>query len=118
MADEHAAQGEEGLVDVGAPLVAHAQATKAVEPGEGALDYPAVGAKTLRTVLPAPGDAGDDPTRSQRRPAASVVVALVGVQLLGPVAWPSTWSGDGWHRVDGFFQHPGVMHVGGREHRR
>ena len=72
-----------GLVDVGAALVAHAQTTKAVKPSQGAFDHPAVTTKTLAALLPAPGDAGEDAACPQRRPAASVVVVLVGVQLFG-----------------------------------
>ena len=116
VADEHAAQAEEGVVDVRPSFVAHAPAPKAVEPGARALDHPAVAAQMPAAVLPAPGDAGDDPACPQRRPAAGKAAALVGVQLLGAEPWPASRSGDGRHRVDGLLQHPRVMHVGRREH--
>ena len=100
VADEHATEREEGLVDVGSPLVAHAQAAKAVEPGERAFHDPAVTTETLRAVLAAAGDARQDATRTQGRPTTRVVVALVGVQLLGPAARPSAPASDGQHGVE------------------
>ncbi len=115
VADEYAAQGEEGLVDVGAPFVAHAQPTKAIEPGKGALDHPAVAAQVLRAILSTASDTRGDAACAQSGPAASVVVALVGVELPGPVAWTTTTPSDGWDGVDGCFEHFGVVHVGGRE---
>ncbi len=42
MADEGAADREEGFVDVGASVVATVQAAVLVQPGDRALDYPAV----------------------------------------------------------------------------
>ena len=45
-ADEAAADGEEGFVDLGAAVVAHEQALEVVQPGEGALDDPASAAES------------------------------------------------------------------------
>ena len=42
MADKAAAEGEEGFVDVAAAVVADEQPLEVVQPGEGALDNPAV----------------------------------------------------------------------------
>ena len=47
-------------MDVGAPLVAHGQAAEAVEPGQGALDHPAVAAQPLAGVDALAGDADPD----------------------------------------------------------
>jgi hypothetical protein len=44
-ADEAAGEAEEGFVDVGSALVADAEASVLVEPGEGAFDDPALGAE-------------------------------------------------------------------------
>ena len=41
MADEAAAEGEEGFVDLVAAVVADEQALEVMQPGEGALDDPA-----------------------------------------------------------------------------
>jgi len=44
-ADEATAEREEGLVDVGAAVVADEQAAELVQPGEGALDHPSEAAE-------------------------------------------------------------------------
>ena len=41
VADEGAADGEEGFVDVGASVVAAVQAAVLVQPGDRSLDHPA-----------------------------------------------------------------------------
>lgn len=105
-------------MDVGAAFVAHAQTAEAVEPSERSFNHPAVASKMLRAVLPAPSDAGNDPACSQGSAATGKIVAFVCVELFGSVPWPSARSGDGWDGVDGRFQHPGVVYVGGREHGR
>ena len=112
MTDEHAAEREKGLVDVGAAFVAHAQAAKAVEPGEGTLDHPAMAAELLRIVLPATSDAwrgshagarlpGSARSRSPCRRAASWAG---GVDDLDVQRWagryrelpPASWSHARW----------------------
>lgn len=45
-ADQAAADREEGLVDLGAAVVADEQSFHPVEPGEGAFDDPAVAAQS------------------------------------------------------------------------
>ena len=45
-ADEAGAELEEGLVDVGAAFIADAQAAVLVQPGDRALDDPALAAET------------------------------------------------------------------------
>ena len=59
-ADKGAAEGGEGLVDVGSAFTAHGKATHAVQPGVGALDHPAVTAKALAALHAAGRDAGLD----------------------------------------------------------
>ena len=71
-ADEAAAEGEEGLVAVGAALIADGQAAVAVEPGEGPLDDPAVAAQALARIDPLAGDADLDVAARQRLPAEGV----------------------------------------------
>ena len=56
MADERAAEREEGRMDVGAPLVPDGEASEAVEPGEGALDDPAVAARLVAALDALAGD--------------------------------------------------------------
>ena len=104
-------------MDVGAAFVAHAQTAEAIKPGKGAFDHPAVAAQALAAILSTAGDASLDAACTQGSTAASVVVALVGVQLFGPAAWAASWTSVGQHRIKSFLQHLGVVHVGGREHR-
>src|SRR5215212_6532846 len=87
-ADEGAAKGQEGLMDIGAALIAHRQPTKAVEPGQRALDHPAVTTQALAGVDALARDADPDVSTAQRRAAARDVVALVGVQLPWALAAP------------------------------
>src|SRR5688572_15772137 len=49
-AEQGAGQVEESLEQIRPPLVAHAEATKPEQPGEAALDHPAVPPQTLRRV--------------------------------------------------------------------
>jgi len=55
--DEYAADGEEGLVDIGLPFVTDSQAAKPIESGEGALYHPTEPTRfpglTAATELPA-----------------------------------------------------------------
>jgi hypothetical protein len=46
VADQAAGKGEEGFVDVGAAFVADAQAPVLMQPGQGALDDPALAAES------------------------------------------------------------------------
>src|SRR5918998_4590552 len=94
-ADEGAAKGEEGVMDVGPAFVADSQAAIAIEPGEGALDDPAVPSQTLARVDALAGDAHPDVPSSQRCPAARIVVALVGMELGGALTAPSIRLLDG-----------------------
>ncbi len=46
---------------------------------------------------------------------ACEVVALVGMQLLGPAAWPAALARNAGQRVHQFLEHPRVMPVGARD---
>lgn len=100
MADEAAREGEEGLVDVGAPLVADRQPPKALQLRQRPLDAPVVAAEPPRRLDAHSGNAALDASLAPRRPAPLVVVALVGVAL-GRAAVPAPGRGpDGRHRVE------------------
>ena len=76
-------------------VVAQAEALEPQQPGDGALDDPAVSAELGLVLDPAAGDPDLDPAPVQVPPAAGVVVALVGVQLLGPASGPAGVGGGG-----------------------
>ncbi len=71
-------------MDVGAAFVADCQATELVEPGEAALDDPAVAAELLGAFDAASGDPWHDVSAPAGITAAAVIVGFVGVQLVGP----------------------------------
>ena len=68
-------------MDVGAALVADGETAEAAEPGERALDHPAVAAQSLTGLDALAGDAGGMP-RCDRRGGSRHVVAFIGMQLL------------------------------------
>jgi hypothetical protein len=83
VADEGGADGEEGFVDIGAPVIATIEATVLVQPGERALDHPAVFAESRSVCDVALGDPGRDAALPQRLAVAATVVCAVGEQRLG-----------------------------------
>ena len=88
---------EERLVDIGPPLVAHLQASVAVQPRQRPLHHPPVPAQPLARVHAPSGDARLYAPLAQRLAAAPKVVTLVGVQLLGALARPpglAPWPAD------------------------
>ena len=71
VADEAAAEGEEGFVDVGAAVVADEQPFELVQPGEGALDDPAVAAEAGAVLGLAARDLGRDAALAELRGGGS-----------------------------------------------
>jgi uncharacterized protein (TIGR03083 family) len=84
-ADQRARQLHEPQHDVGAPLVAHLQAPVAHQPRQRPLHHIPVAAQPLAGLDATPGDPRGDPASAQRPPATWVVIALVAVQLGGPL---------------------------------
>ena len=102
-------------MDVGAALVSDYQPAKAAEPGERALDDPAMPAQTLAGVDPTPGDPVLDPALAQSLATAPRIIGLVGVQLGGAFPRPSPALPDRRNGIDQFLKAPAVVNVGGRE---
>jgi hypothetical protein len=88
-ADEAAAEGEEGFVDLVAAVVADEQPLEVVQPGEGALDDPADAAEPGAVLGLSAGDLGPDPSLADLAPVLVVVVAAVGGDTVGPTARPA-----------------------------
>ena len=84
--DEAGLEEREGLVDVGAPLVADGQAAGAIEPGMAALDHPAMPSEPVASLDAAPGNPRPDPARPAFLPPHSRIIGLVGMQLVGSPA--------------------------------
>jgi hypothetical protein len=86
-----------GLVDLGAAVVADEQPFELVQPGEGALDDPAVAAEAGAVRLVAVGDLDGDAALAELGAARAGVVGAVGeqpVRLAARRAGPATDRGD------------------------
>lgn len=81
-------------------FVADDEAPELVDPGEGALDDPAVSAEMLASLDAAESDAGRDPASAEVLAAALEVVAFVGVELFEPFSGPASSLADGVDLVD------------------
>ena len=68
-------------MNVGPALIADAQPLERVQPGEAALDHPALRAQAGAVGDAAAGDPRSDPTLAELAPVAVVVVAAIGEQL-------------------------------------
>lgn len=82
-------------MDVGPPLVADAQPTKCVEPGEAALDNPAVSAQAILGFDAPTGNTRDNAALSEVVTAEGEIVSLVGVQFGWSTARAPALPGNG-----------------------
>lgn len=107
-ADKGCDEDGEGSVDVCVSFVADNGAPKLIDPGEGALDNPAVSAEPLAALDAAAGDAGHDPASSQVTAAALEVAtpgsspgqAIVGLEFRGSLSGSPSFLADGVDRID------------------
>jgi hypothetical protein len=81
-------------VHVGVALVADPEAPEVVEVSEASLDDPALAAQARAVRCPAAGDHGSDPESSQEPAVLVVVIATVGQETVGFLAWPADLPGD------------------------
>src|SRR5215204_799227 len=117
-ADERAAEGKERLVGVLAALVAHGEPAELVEPGERALDDPAVPPQPRARIDALARDPGLDTAPPQEPAAARDVVGLVGVELGRAPAGPAARPLDRRHCVDHLLEDGAVVAVGAGDHDR
>jgi len=111
-ADQGAGERRERHVDVDAALIPDGQAAVAGEPGEGALDNPAVSSEMGAALDPAACDARGDAAGAALTTAAAMVVGLVGVELARPAPGTATMAGpDRRHGIQGRGQHTAVVAV-------
>src|SRR3954464_1948551 len=87
-------------MDVGAALVASAESLEGVQPGEAALDHPALLAQPGAVRDAAAGDPRRDAALAQLAAVDVVVVAAIGEQLPRAAARPATSPADRRHGVD------------------
>ncbi len=89
-------------MDVSPVLVADLQAPEAVEPGERPFDHPAVASQAVLGLDTTAGDARDDAALAQGQTEVTVVVTLVGMELVRSATGPAARLGaDGLDGVDG-----------------
>ena len=69
-------------MDVSPVLVADLQAPEAVEPGERPFDHPPVASQAVLGLDTTAGDAEDDASLAQGQTEVTVVVTLVGMELV------------------------------------
>lgn len=88
------------MVDLVAAVVADEQPFEVVQPGEGALDDPADGAKPGAVLGLAAGDDGFDPAFADEAAVLVVVVAAISDHALGTLAGSADGAADGRHLVE------------------
>ena len=98
-------------MDVCATVVADEETAESVQPGEGALDFPAVATESFAGFPSGAGDARDDAAATAGCAIFRRVIGLVCVEFARPLAWSSDGSGDGLHRVEHALQHRRVVNV-------
>jgi hypothetical protein len=87
-------------VDFVAAVVADEQSFELVQPGEGALDDPAVAAEPGAVLGLAACDLGCDAAPAELAAVAVVVVTAVGAEAVRPSAWPTGLAAHRRHTVD------------------
>jgi hypothetical protein len=87
-------------VDVAAAFVAGSQPLEGMQPGEAALDHPAVAAQTGAVGDAATSNAWSDAAGAQDPPVPVVVVAAIGVDLARLAARSSAPAADRRHGVE------------------
>ncbi len=102
-------------MDVAAAVVADEKSFELVEPGEGALDDPAVAAEAGAVLGLAPRDLGCDAAPSEIAATAVVVVASVGADTIGSAARPADFAAYRRDTVDERDQLGAVVAVATRE---
>jgi len=102
-------------VDVVAAVGANEEAAAVVEPGEGALDDPAVSAESGAVFGVAAGDQGFDAALPDQAAVLVMVVAAVGEQRLGSSPRAPDPSTNGWDAVEQLDQLGDVIAVAAGE---
>ena len=105
-------------MDVGAAFVADAEAAVLVQPGNRALDHPALLAQAGAVRLFRSGDRGADPASAQFPAVAAGVVGAVTIEAGRPAPGAAALAAHGWDRVHERQQLQDVVVVAARERER
>ena len=87
-------------MDDGVAFPADPEPAEVVQPGEGALNDPTPAPEPGAVRGVAPGDDRLDAAGPERATVLVVVVAAVGDDLVGALAWPAAFAGDRADAVD------------------
>lgn len=96
------------------PLIAHLQASEAIEPTQGPLHDPAMPPQPLARFDPASRDSRDNTAFAQLLPIRPRVIRLVGVQFHGTPSRTTAWPPDRRDRIDHRLQLRRFVRVGSR----
>lgn len=98
-------------MNVGPSLVSDSEAAEFGEPGECALDDPAMLSEMGAAFDTLSGDAMLDATFGASPATAGIVIPFVGMQLAGPMAWSAMLATNVRNGVEQRVEHPAVMDV-------
>ena len=98
-----------------AAVVADEQPLELMEPGEGALDDPAMATEPGAVLRLAAGDLRSDPAPTKLAPILVVVVATVGEHAVRPSPRPADTAAHRWHPVEQRDQLGDVVAVAARD---
>lgn len=93
-------------------LVCPTRMADAHEPTMSSFDDPTIASQLRRTLDAFASNAWRDAAPSERLPMVARVIGFIGVQLLGAFTRATPWALDRANRINGFFQHLDVMHIG------
>lgn len=102
-------------MDVGSPLIAHLQPPEPAQPGQRALDHPAIAAQVLTGLDALARQTRHDASAATSSATLGIVIPLIGMQLLGSLAWASASAPNRRDRIQRGFEHLAVIDIGCRD---
>lgn len=115
MANQACADGDERFMDVGTSLIAHAQTSEAMQPGDGPFDHPAGEPQATAMFGVAPGNLGADSQFAQLLSMRLGVVSTVGLDELRTMARMPWLARDRRNRLDQGDQLGDIVGIGSGE---
>lgn len=98
-ANERAAQGQKGLMDVSTPFKARAQPAHLMQPGNRAFNHPTLLAQAGTVRRATTGDARPYMQRAQPASMRLRVIGAISQQRLGPATRATALAAHRWHRL-------------------
>ena len=99
-ADEREGKGEKGAVELGPSLEANEQSSELVQPGEGALDDPAIATQAGSVRILATGDLWSDAAPPELAATPPGVIAAISEELRGSPSGPTHLPRHGRDRIE------------------